>query len=135
MYIHVRMCCYSITVHTCTHVLLQYYSTYMYACATVLQYIHVRMCCYSITVHTCTHVLLQYYSTYMYACAATVLQYIHVRVYCYSTYNALTQHRVIADLMRGVFYQKCHDPECKRANFRGNGKTLSLNVFSMTLLL
>ncbi|XP_064403088.1 DNA-directed primase/polymerase protein-like [Halichondria panicea] len=31
---------------------------------------------------------------------------------------------IIADLMRGVFYQKCHDPECKRANFRGNEKRL-----------
>ena len=36
--------------------------------------------------------------------------------------------RVIADLMRGVFYQKCHDPECRRANFRSIGKSMCLST-------
>lgn len=27
---------------------------------------------------------------------------------------------IVADLVAGSYYQKCHDPECKRANFRSN---------------
>ena len=29
--------------------------------------------------------------------------------------------RIIADLRSGTYYQKCHDPDCRRINFRSNG--------------
>ena len=29
--------------------------------------------------------------------------------------------RIIADLRRGVYYQKCYDPECRRIDFRSSG--------------
>ena len=28
---------------------------------------------------------------------------------------------MIADLKKGAYYQKCHDPDCQRINFRSNG--------------
>lgn len=29
---------------------------------------------------------------------------------------------MVADLKRGTYYQKCHDPDCRRINFHSNGK-------------
>ena len=29
--------------------------------------------------------------------------------------------RIIADLRKGVYYQKCYDPKCRRIDFRSSG--------------
>lgn len=38
-------------------------------------------------------------------------------------------HRLMADLKRGVYYQKCHDPECKLINFKSSGMMLSHRTY------
>ena len=33
----------------------------------------------------------------------------------------LLYYRMVADLKKGTYYQKCHDPDCRRINFHSNG--------------
>ena len=37
-------------------------------------------------------------------------------VYSHKRTNPLC--RMVADLLAGVYYQKCYDPECRRINYR-----------------
>ena len=44
--------------------------------------------------------------------------------------------RIIADLQRGVYYQKCHDPVCKSVNYKSQGiDTLSYIVTILFFLI
>ena len=44
---------------------------------------------------------------------------VHVRSVNYPEY--ILYYRIVADLSKGIYYQKCHDPDCKRVNFRSQG--------------
>lgn len=44
------------------------------------------------------------------------------------TCACIVPHRMLVDLCRGVYYQKCHDPDCRAVNFKSHGKSLCLTV-------
>ena len=38
--------------------------------------------------------------------------------------------RIIADLQRGIYYQKCHDPVCKHANYKSQGLYIHWGIYA-----
>ena len=40
-------------------------------------------------------------------------------------------YRLIADLKKRIYYQKCHDPDCKAANFKSDGRLCVVCCFTM----
>ncbi len=47
-------------------------------------------------------------------------------------YEIYFNFSIIADLKRAVYYQKCHDPECRAANFKSSGiDRMLIRTFNM----
>ena len=41
--------------------------------------------------------------------------------------------RIVVDLANSVFYQKCHDPECRRVDFKSRGWCVCVHVYELCM--